>query len=52
MAASFAALLDEQIEKVNTFYTERVEEGVMLLSALNDHCATIVRATPRTRLMS
>ena len=35
MAASFAALLDEQIEKVNTFYTERVEEGVMLLSGFS-----------------
>ena len=42
IAASFAELLDPHVERVNDFYMERVEEGVILLHELANHVNQLV----------
>jgi len=41
VAAAFTALIDQHVETVNNFYMERIEEGVIILHALNQHCEQI-----------
>ena len=44
VVAAFTAAADEHVDRVNTFYMERIEEGVILLHALHQHGEQIVRA--------
>ena len=44
VAEAFTQLLDTHVERVNDFYQERIEEGVIILHALHQHCERIVRA--------
>jgi len=37
LCAGFAGLLDQQVEVVNGFYMERVEEGIIILHQLHTH---------------
>ena len=46
LALAFTSVLDGQTEKVNNFFMERIEEGVILLSALQQYVEQIVRAPP------
>ena len=46
VAAAFTALLDQHVEGVNDFYMERIEEGVIILHALQQHGDKIVSALP------
>jgi len=36
-STTFTALLDQEVEKVNDFYMDRIEEGVIILHALKQH---------------
>lgn len=44
-SSSFTDLLDVEVEKVNDFYSERIEEAVIILHALRQHVDQLV-ATP------
>jgi len=44
IALAFTSVLDGQTEKVNNFFMERVEEGVILLSALQQYVEQIQRS--------
>ena len=50
VAEAFTQLLDTHVERVNDFYQERIEEGVIILHALHQHCERIVRALFPPRL--
>lgn len=41
-STSFTALLDQEVEKVNDFYMDRIEEGVIILHALKQHSEQLV----------
>ena len=41
VAAAFTSLLDKHVETVNDFYMERIEEGVIILHQLHQHCEQI-----------
>jgi len=42
--ATFTALLDQEVEKVNDFYMDRIEEAVIILHALKQHAEQLVLA--------
>ena len=44
LATEFTAMLDQEVEKVNDFYMDRIEEGVIIVHALNQHGEQLVRA--------
>ena len=39
-------MLDLEVEKVNDFYMDRIEEGVIILHALKQHSEQMVRPRP------
>ena len=45
-STTFTALLDQEVEKVNDFYMDRIEEGVIILHALKQHAEQMVRPHP------
>uniref|UniRef100_A0A7S4BFF5 SPX domain-containing protein n=1 Tax=Chrysotila carterae TaxID=13221 RepID=A0A7S4BFF5_CHRCT len=48
-SSSFTALLDEEVDKVNSFYSDRIEEGVIIIHALKQHVddlEAMLRAKP------
>jgi SPX domain protein involved in polyphosphate accumulation len=42
--ATFTALLDQEVEKVNDFYMDRIEEAVIILHALKQHAEQLALA--------
>jgi len=47
VAAAFTELLDRHVDTVNNFYMERIEEGVIILHALQQHCDMIMTGKAR-----
>lgn len=42
IAQSFTMVLDQEVEKVNDFYMDRIEEGVIILHALQQHAEQLM----------
>ena len=47
-SSSFTDLLDVEVEKVNDFYSERIEEAVIILHALRQHVDQANSLTPNS----
>lgn len=50
VAVAFTSLLDNHVETVNSFYMERIEEGVIILHALHQHGEQILAGAAKPEL--
>ena len=50
IAAAFTSLIDNEVETVNNFYMERIEEGVIILHQLHQHVESIQAGSARAEL--
>jgi len=50
VSTAFTAMLDQHVETVNNFYMERIEEGVIILHALQQHCEQIRAGSERPEM--
>ena len=50
VATAFTSLLDQHVEIVNSFYMDRIEEGVIILHALQQHAEQVQAGTAKPEL--